>query len=180
MPTADHLTPLPPETEASLLEPDTSALRFRERVRQRTGSTALLVFRIGRERFGVELKAVDEVLEAPEVRIVPEAPPSLRGVFVHRDALVPLYSPAPVLGAEAAPRFVAMVMRWGRRRLALAVDDPEDVIDVDLSALCDAPAGSHEDEVVAGVLWRDGDLVTVLDARSLVHACAAVAMPEDL
>jgi purine-binding chemotaxis protein CheW len=149
-------------------------VRFRERVRQRLGSTELLIFRIGPEQFGLELRAVDEVVETPDVRPVPEPPPDLLGVFSHRDHLLPLYSPANLLGPAAGTSCVALVMRWGHRRLALAVDDADDVVQVEMRELRDAPQLGRDDEIVAAVLWKAGQLITVLDARALVSACAAL------
>lgn len=165
------------ESTTSIPDVDPTSLRFRERVRQRTGSTELLVFRIGREQFGVELKAVDEVVESPDVRAIPESPPGLLGVFAFRERLLPLYSPSTVLGPTVGDSVIALVMRWGQRRLALAVDDADDVMHVELAELRDPPHIHRDDEIVAAVLWRGGQLITVLDARALVTACANITMP---
>jgi purine-binding chemotaxis protein CheW len=154
-----------------------ATLRFRERVRLRHGTAELLVFIVGRERFGVELRAVDEVVESPQCQPVPEGPKALLGVFSLRDQLLPLYSPAQVLGPMAHDAAIALVMRSGPRRVGLAVDDVEDVVGVSLTDLRDAPTGVNDDEVVAGLLWRDGLLITVLDARTLVATCASLTLP---
>ena len=53
---------------------------FRGRVRSRTGTAELLVFRIGVERFAVELRMVDEVIDLPKIHHVPEMPPAMLGV----------------------------------------------------------------------------------------------------
>jgi purine-binding chemotaxis protein CheW len=160
-----------PTAERHTPDPDLSP-RFRERVRQRSGTVELLVFTVAAERFAVELRAVEEVAEAPVVHPVPEAPPGLLGVFALRDRLIALYSTTRVLGAAAASGGVALVMRSGARRIGLAVDDAEDVMVVELRDLRDPPAGTNEDEIVAGLLWRDRALVTVLDARALAALCA--------
>lgn len=152
-----------------------ATLRFRERVRQRLGTAELLVFAVGAERFGVELRAVEEAIEAPEVQPVPEAPSGLLGVFTLRDRLLPLFSPSRVLGPSTVSGGVALVMRSGTRRIGLAVDDALDVIHLGLHELHDPPPGVNDDEVVAGLLWRDRALITVLDARALVGACTTFA-----
>ena len=152
-------------------------LRFRERVRLRVGTADVLVFSVGRERFAVELRAVEEVVENPELRAIPESPRGLLGVFPLREQLLALYASAHVLGPQAQDGHVALVMRNATRRWALAVDDVEDVITVSLAALRDPPPGVNDDEVVAGLVWHDGVLITVLDARALVSACTASAVP---
>jgi purine-binding chemotaxis protein CheW len=160
----------PPATEGA-------PLRFRERVKLRAGSADLLVFLVGRERFAVELRSVEEVVENPELRAIPESPRGLLGVFPLREQLLALYASAQVLGPHAQDGHVALVMRSATRRWGLAVDDVDDVITVSLAALCDPPPGVNDDEVVAGLIWHGGLLITVLDARALASACTATAVP---
>ena len=152
-----------------------ASVRFRERVRQRIGAAELLIFAVGRERFAIDLRAVEEAIESPEVHPVPGAPSDFMGVFTLRDRLVPLFSPATILGQGAARGGVALVMRSGANRIALAVDEADEVIQMNLQDLRDPPPGANDDDVVAGLLWRDHTLVTVLDARALVGACTAHA-----
>lgn len=171
--------PSPQSLASGDASPDKGAatLRFRERVRLRHGSADLLVFVVGCERFGVELRAVEEIVESPQCQPVPEGPRGLLGIFSLRDQLLPLYSPSQILGPMALEGAAALVMRSGARRVGLAVDDVEDVIGVRLTDLRDAPAGVNDDEVVAGLFWSEGYLITVLDARTLVAACASLTLP---
>lgn len=150
--------------------------RFRDRVRDRSGAQDLLVVRIGNERFAVPLESVDELVEAPHLRTVPGAPETLLGLFTLGESLLPLYSPASILGAEPIGEQVALVMRGGRARLALAVDDADDVISVSLADVLDAPRTGHHDDVVLGVIWHESELLTLLDARAVVAAYAALSM----
>lgn len=149
--------------------------RFRDRVRDRAGAQDLLVVRVGSERFAVPLEAVDELVEAPHLRAVPGAPENLLGLFTLGGALLPLYSPAAILGAESKGEQLALVMRGGQSRVALAVDDADDVITVALSDVLDAPRTGRHDDIVLGVIWRDGDLLTLLDARAVVASYAALS-----
>jgi purine-binding chemotaxis protein CheW len=149
--------------------------RFRDRVRERAGAQDLLVVRIGSERFGVPLEAVDELVEAPQLRRVPGAPENLLGLFMLGEAMLPLYSPSAILGAEPMGAQVALVMRGGRARVALAVDDADEVINVLLADVIDAPRTGRHDDVVLGVIWSDGDLLTLLDARAVVATYAGLS-----
>src|SRR5688500_12901030 len=167
MPTISGLQPSPAEQRLTV--------RFRDRVRERAGAQELLVVRIGRERFAVPLEAVDELVESPHLRAVPGAPEALLGLFTLGDALLPLYSPSAILGAEPLGERVALVMRGGRARIALAVDDADDVIRVTLTDVLEAPRTGRHDDVVLGVLWNDGDLLTLLDARAVVASYGALS-----
>lgn len=134
--------------------------------------------RIGTERFAVPLESVEELVESPQLRAVPGAPENLLGLFTLGQALLPLYSPASILGAEPIGEQVALVMRGGRSRVALAVDDADDVINVSLADVLDAPRTGHHDDVVLGVIWHGSELLTLLDARAVVASYAALSMEE--
>jgi len=150
--------------------------RFRDRVRDRSGAQDLLVVRIGSERFAVPLESVAELVEAPQLRTVPGAPEMLLGLFTLGESLLPLYSPASILGAEPIGEQVALVMRGGQARIALAVDDADDVISVSLADVLDAPRTGRHDDVVLGVIWHETELLTLLDARAVVASYAALSM----
>lgn len=153
------------------LAPDGS---FADRVRSRTGKADLLVFRVGTELFAAVLTAIEEALELPRLSHLPEMPPSMLGVISLRGRMLPAYSPARHLGvALAREDAAALVLRAGDRRVALAVDDVDDVLTVDLAALRPPPivAGEERDAVLLGVADRGGVLVAVLDADALVTAC---------
>jgi purine-binding chemotaxis protein CheW len=153
------------------IAPDAS---FADRVRSRTGKADLLVFRVGTELFAAALTAIEEALELPRLSHLPEMPPSMLGVISLRGRMLPAYSPARHLGvALAREDAAALVLRAGDRRVALAVDDVDDVLTVDLNGLRPPPtvAGEERDAVLLGVADRGGVLVAVLDADALVTAC---------
>lgn len=172
------LTPILPLASVSPVEsvPEGSKppVRFRDRVQERSGEQDLLVVRIGGERFAVPLEAIDELVEAPHVRVVPGAPDVLLGLFALGSVLLPLYSPIGVLGVAPDAEPAALVMRGGQSRIAIAVDDADDVIRVELANVIGAPRTGHHDDVVPGVIWHDGDLLTLLDARVVVACFAAL------
>ena len=146
--------------------------RFRDRVRERTGTQDLLVVRIGAERFGVPLDAIDELLEEPRIRSVPGAPEHLLGLIIIGNSTIPLYSPSLLLGTAPRAEQVALVMHGGGIRMAIAVDDADDVITIALAQVIDAPRTGHFDDVVLGVAWNEGELLTLIDPRAIVASYA--------
>ena len=163
--------PVPSAPIVAELAPDAS---FADRVRSRTGTADLLVFRVGTELFGAVLTAIEEALELPRLSHLPEMPPSMLGVISLRGRMLPAYSPARHLGVALARKdAAALVLRAGDRRVALAVDDVDDVLTVDLAGLRPPPivGGEERDAVLLGVADRGGVLVAVLDADALVTAC---------
>lgn len=151
--------------------PRASMRPLRERARLRRGSAELLLFRVHHELFAVELGAVEEAIDMPEVHHVPEMTPCMLGVITVRGSLTAVFSPEHVLGLPLASRASALVFRRERSRLAIVVDDIDDVVTVDLAELRDA---SGEDGVVLGVARHLDALVAVLDADALIAACQAL------
>ncbi len=147
---------------------------LRDRARSRTGVVDLLLFRIGPERFAVELAAVEEVVDLSAIHHVPEMPAAMAGVVTVRGVLTMVYAPAATLGLALATGGSALIFRRGGSRIALAIDDVDDVFRLDLALLRGSPIPEDGDGVVLGVV-RTGDLLIVLvDADALIATCQAV------
>ena len=136
------------------------------------------MFRIGTERFAVELACVEEAIDLPEVHHVPEMPPAMLGVITVRGVLTPVFTPDDALGVPVERRSAALIFRSERGRFALAIDDVDDVMSLDLSLLRDAPGVDGSDPVVLGVARNEGSIVALVDAEALVEACQAIPVPE--
>ncbi|MGI8499151.1 MAG: chemotaxis protein CheW [Gemmatimonadaceae bacterium] len=134
-----------------------------------------LVFRLGEERFALALTAVDEVAECAWPHAVPAAVAPMLGVVALGGALLPAYSPHTLLGIDrrdtGGAQAIALLLRRGDRRIALVVDELLDVIAYPRTALRPVSLGGAEAQLVTGVISREGDIVAVLDADSLVDAC---------
>lgn len=168
LPAFDADAPLPPV--ASL----------RERVQTGEGHSELLVFRVASELFAIELRAVEEAVEGVDAQTIPDAPPTMLGIFALRDRTLPMYALARVLTLpERAPAAMTLVLRPSASRIALAVDEVDDVFDASLRAVRPAPAPEN-DGLVLGVVWRGNELITLLDADVLVSACLAATAPDSL
>jgi chemotaxis signal transduction protein len=145
----------------------------------------LLLFRVGDTRFAAPLASVDEAvdLEPSAVQGIPGVNPALRGVFSLRGALVPLYDPAEPLGVSgsmsggrsgrANTGATAMVIRpdGGDARIALAVDDVEDLLDDVQDGDVRPSGGGDVDGIVRGVVHRDAGIIVLVDLYALVAAC---------
>lgn len=136
------------------------------------------MFRIGTERFAVDLCVVEEVIDLPTIHHVPEMPPAMLGVVTVREQLTPVYSPHHVLGSPLASREALLIFRQGATRTGLLIDDVDDAIVADLRELRDAPGADENDAVVLGVIRREDVLVAVLDADALIAACQSAVLLE--
>lgn len=175
---------LEPGTEAAVLweneELEARGPRrpLRERARTRSGFAELLMFRVGVERFAVELICVEEAIDLPDVHHVPEMPPAMLGVITVRGSLTPVFTPREALGVAVEGQGAALIFRAERGRFALAIDDVDDVLTLDLAMLRDAPGIDGTDSVVLGVARHEGAIVALVDADALVLACQAIPVLE--
>jgi purine-binding chemotaxis protein CheW len=131
-----------------------------------------LIVRVGREWFALPLDAVDEALDFGELHRLPEMGETMLGVFSLRGALVPLFTPVGPLGVPLTTGSAAIVFSVSGGRVAIAVDDVDDVLMIHPADVRRAPIDT-EDGVLLGVVRRGRDLVGVLDPRALVSACRA-------
>jgi purine-binding chemotaxis protein CheW len=131
-----------------------------------------LVFRVGRELFALPLDTVEEVLDVDRVQRIPEMGPTMLGVMALRGAMVPLYSPGVPLGVAAEGTRAALIFVTARGRVALAVDDVDDVLVISADDVRRPPL-DFGDGVLVGVARRGTDLIGVLSADALVTACRA-------
>ena len=158
--------------------PRTPHRSMRDRARAREGIVELLMFRIGGERFGVELLTVDEVIDLPVIHHVPEMPPAMLGVVTVRGSLTPVYSPHHALGLPLALRDAVLIFRRGGVRVGILIDDVDDAITIDLGELRETPGADQADSVVLGVMRHAGAIVGLVEADALIAACQTAALLE--
>jgi chemotaxis signal transduction protein len=141
----------------------------------RDGVERLLVFRVGGERFGLDLRSVDEVIDAPVVQSIPDASRTVLGVATIRGELITLYDPRPLLRVEGRLDGAALLFVRDDRRVGLAIDDVYDAVAIDEAEFLKAPGGGADalDGILVGLVRRDGELIGILDANALLDAAIA-------
>lgn len=130
----------------------------------------LLVFRVGNERFAVELAAVNEVIEHPVLQPVPDAAPTLLGIARLRGEFVPIHDLRPILRAGGGTIGGALLFARDGRTIGLAIDDVYDAMLVEQQELRPAPGLDGSDGLLLGLVRRGSDLIAVLDADALLAA----------
>lgn len=135
-----------------------------------------VVARVGEERFAFPVTDVEEVIDAPAIDWVPGAASGLAGQLRYRDRTVSVFDGGWALGVPRAPRGgTALILRDGARRLALMVDDVDDLTAFALDAVHAVPAGTDFDGVLSGV-WCAGaaQLVGLVNTETLLIRLTAI------
>jgi purine-binding chemotaxis protein CheW len=108
----------------------------------------VVVFRLGKEEFGVPIESVQEIVRLPdEMTHVPKAPPSVEGVINLRGAVLPVIDLRRRLGlaaVERSDRQRIIVLLIESVRTGFIVDSVAEVLKVPKSTIEPAPRLSGE------------------------------------
>lgn len=107
-----------------------------------TSAARFLCYRVGNARFGIAGTEIERVTRAAEVTLLPGAPETILGIIDYQGTLVPVVSMRrkfgwPEPGVRATDCFVIGVDN-ANRRLALAVDGIEALIECGVDSLVEA------------------------------------------
>ncbi|MCC6319239.1 MAG: chemotaxis protein CheW [Gemmatimonadaceae bacterium] len=160
-----------PSASTPVIPNETVPVRFRDRVRARIGTAELFVFRVGDEVFACDVRAVEEVVEAPVLYPLPAADPAMAGVCQYAGRSLAVVRATALLGVDGGQGGTVLVMRRGNEQLGLLVDDVDEVCSIELSALRQPPWDG--DDLLLAVHWDGTTLLAVVDARAMVTAAAA-------
>lgn len=132
----------------------------------------VVIARLGDERLAFDVGSVSEVLDAPVVTRLPLTPSGIAGQIPYRGGYLPVLDPAVVLGvSRVGGAGAALVL--SAVAVALWVDDAEDVWEVTGTETQSVPSGSDALGVLRGLLMRDGQVVSHVDAGALAAAALA-------
>lgn len=111
-----------------------------------------LIVRVGPERFAFPAAAVEEVIDAPSIAWVPRAREGLLGELLYRDRTVSAYDAGWAFDVpRGAGAGAAIVLRDGEERLAIVVDDVDDLLLVDQASVRPVPAGPDAAGLLRGL-----------------------------
>jgi purine-binding chemotaxis protein CheW len=139
----------------------------------RSAQTELLTFGIGSEEYAIDAERVVEIVDPRGIARVPNAPRPLSGIMSLRGTIVAVLDVRQRLGqgdrpAGPDPRMVIVRDRGGVA--GFVVDRAGRVIRFDPGELEPPPTLSsvEHDDVIQGIIRREGSLLVVLDVERLL------------
>lgn len=133
-------------------------------------TVGVLMIRAGRWRCALPIESVVETMRPLPQQPVEAAPPYVSGAAVIRGQAVPVVDLAALLGTEAAVPSRFVVIRAGRRRVAVAVEAVMGVRHIPAESLAGVPPllSDAGGTAVASLGVLDSELLVALEAARIV------------
>ncbi|HSH02707.1 MAG TPA: chemotaxis protein CheW [Anaerolineae bacterium] len=127
----------------------------------------IVVFRLAAEKYGVDVKYVQSIIEMQTIVTVPHAPDFVSGVINLRGAVIPVIDLGIrfELTREAPLKQVIVIVEFGQLQIGLIVDKVMEVLTADISLL-EPPSPllvTVNTTYLRGILRDDEELIILLD-----------------
>lgn len=132
----------------------------------------LLLFKLrGRQRFGINVFKVQEVVQCPPLTQVPHASHIVRGVANMRGRTIPIIDLSMAIGRRAlddlSERYV-VVTEFNRKVQGFLVDSVERIINLNWEDILPPPSCAGKDSYLTGVTRVDDELVEIIDVEKVI------------
>lgn len=133
----------------------------------------LVVFRLGKEEFGVDISQVKEIIKIQEITKIPNSPPFIEGVINLRGAITPVMDLRKRLGipaGETDENGRIIVVEMGKGTVGAIVDSVAEVLRLPGKNIDAAPGltASIDSNYVRGVGKLEDRLLILLDLNKIL------------
>lgn len=132
----------------------------------------LLLFKLnGRQRFGINVFKVKEVLQCPKLTALPQRNPVIKGVANIRGKTISIIDISKAMGGRAVAQtensFI-IISEYNRSVQGFLVDSVERIINVNWESILPPPKGAGRSNYMTAVTEIDGELVEILDVEKIL------------
>ncbi|HWR60647.1 MAG TPA: chemotaxis protein CheW [Clostridia bacterium] len=133
-----------------------------------------VVFKLGREEYGVNIMQVQEIGPYQEPVKVPNTPDFVEGVMNLRGNVIPVLSLKKrfnIKDQELTENTRTIVINFGDKQIAFIVDDASEVLTLDTADIQDTPEiiAGLERKYITGIGKRGDRLLIILDLSFLLN-----------
>jgi len=133
-----------------------------------------LMFRMGSERYVMDISEVEGVMENKRPVSIPGSPSYLTGILNIRGNLTVLVDLRDLLGITGSKRADIILMNLEGRRMGIVVDKVEDIVDYTPDEISPLPVARDRDaDMLVGVLRKDDETLMFLSEEGLIKALEA-------
>lgn len=138
-----------------------------------------LTYRLGGELYGLEIDAIQEIIEHPALHSVPRAEGVLCGAINFHGQILAVIDLPGLLGfADDQRDSRHLVLTPEHRSLVLKTCNVERIVNLDMEFLQPPPAG-HDRPAVRGVIDLDDALINLLDTDTVIKQLEEIFAEEE-
>lgn len=132
----------------------------------------LLLFRLnGRQRFGINVFKVQEVIQCPRLTEMPQSNPAVVGIATLRGKTIGIVDLSRAIGGRSLPnpaeQFV-IISEYNKRVQGFLVGGVERIVNLNWDEILPPPQGAGKDSYMTAVTQVDGELVEIIDVEKVM------------
>lgn len=132
----------------------------------------LLLFRLaGRQRYGINVFKVQEVITCPPLTEVPGAHPVVRGIANMRGKTITVMDLSMAIGGRSLgdpkERFI-VITEYNRKMQGFLVGSVDRIVNINWEAVLPPPKGVTDDSYMTAVTQIDDELVEIIDVEKVL------------
>ena len=133
-----------------------------------------IVIRLGDEKYGIDIRYVDNILRMQQITRVPKVAPYFRGVINLRGEVVPVMSVRVKMGLEDVEETketrIIILKADGVEKIGIIVDEVKELVTLEESQIDRMAYDSKEEKsvFVTAVGKCDEDLISLLDLHAVL------------
>lgn len=133
-----------------------------------------IVIRIGEERYGIDIKYIDNIVRMQNITRVPHCQPYFKGVINLRGEVVPVMSIRVKMGLAAdeysGKTRIIIIKLDNNAPVGIIVDEVNEVVTLDERSIdSDTRTGKSDDTFINGIgKTGDGNLISLLDLNMVI------------
>lgn len=139
----------------------------------------LLTFRLkGRQRYGINVFKIQEVVQCPPLTQIPHSEPVVRGVATMRGKTLPVIDLNMAVGGtpmENPSDCFMIVTEYNRSVQAFLVGGVERIVNLNWGDILPPPKGSGRESYLTAVTQLDNDLVEIIDVEKVLSEVTATS-----
>lgn len=136
-----------------------------------TNELEVLEFTLGNNSYGINVAKIKEIIVYEPVTPVPNAHPSIEGIFMPRDVMITAIDLKNCLGrGESEPKGLFIITNFNKLDIAFHVDNVLGIHRVSWRDIIkpDATLSTTEESISTGIIKQDGKLIIILDFEKIV------------
>jgi purine-binding chemotaxis protein CheW len=131
----------------------------------------LVVFLIEHQRYALPLATVVRIVSASEITKLPNTPINMLGVINFQGEIIPVLNLRQRFNLpekEVSSKCHFLIALIPNRKVAIFIDEPQGVVEIDQSLLIDSDQISSDMEQFQGVVKLDDDLVLIYNLEKFL------------